>query len=44
MDMPHLRPINPPRQSMKRLFLWGIAIFMVLAFLFAAMINIPEWR
>jgi hypothetical protein len=44
MDMPDLKPIQPPRQGSKRLILFGVAAFMVPAFVFAMMANIPEWR
>ena len=44
MDMPDLKPIQSPRQGSKRLILFGVAAFMILAFLFAMMANIPEWR
>ena len=44
MDMPDLKPIQPPRQGTKRLVLMGVAAFIILAFLFAMMANIPEWR
>jgi hypothetical protein len=44
MEMPDLKPIQPPRQGSKRLILFGVAAFMVPAFVFAMMANIPEWR
>jgi hypothetical protein len=44
MDMPDLKPIEPPRRSTGRIALACVAIFILVAFAFAMWINIPEWR
>lgn len=44
MEIPDLKPVEPDKPQSKRLFLICVAVFILAAFAYALLINIPEWR
>ena len=44
MDMPDLKPTPAPSGTARKVILACVAAFILLAFAFAFLINLPDWR